>query len=62
MGKKKREWKGEGCFQKKIYRIKSCKKEESWNLFVEISAFFVVRRIGVTKPPVQLGVGKNTLV
>ena len=23
---------------------------------------FVVRRIGVTKPPVQLGVGKNTLV
>ena len=24
--------------------------------------FFFVRRIGVTKPPVQLGVGKNTLV
>ena len=24
--------------------------------------FFIVRRIGVTKPPVQLGVGKNTLV
>ena len=23
---------------------------------------FFVRRIGVTKPPVQLGVGKNTLV
>ena len=25
-------------------------------------SFFVVRRIGVAKPPVQLGVGKNTLV
>ena len=24
--------------------------------------FIFVRRIGVTKPPVQLGVGKNTLV
>ena len=24
--------------------------------------FVFVRRIGVTKPPVQLGVGKNTLV
>jgi len=32
MGKKKREWKG--C-------LKICKKEESWNLFVEIPAFFV---------------------
>ena len=27
-----------------------------------VGVFFVVRRIGVTKPPVQLGVGKNTLV
>ena len=26
------------------------------------TCFFIVRRIGVTKPPVQLGVGKNTLV
>ena len=26
------------------------------------SGFFVVRRTGMTKPPVQLGVGKNTLV
>ena len=26
------------------------------------SLFFFVRRTGMTKPPVQLGVGKNTLV
>ena len=30
--------------------------------YVQTSAAFLVRRIGVTKPPVQLGVGKNTLV
>ncbi|WP_242970142.1 DUF3846 domain-containing protein [Anaerotignum lactatifermentans] len=27
-----------------------------------VGDFFVVRRTGMTKPPVQLGVGKNTLV
>ena len=30
--------------------------------FSEEKRLLLVRRIGVTKPPVQLGVGKNTLV
>ena len=38
------------------------KKQNSRNPEKRISAIFVVRRIGMTKPPVQLGVGKNTLV
>ena len=27
-----------------------------------IEPFFIVRRIGMTKPPVKLGVGKNILI
>ena len=39
-----------------------CKYQRHDACFDRYHVFFIVRRIGVTKPPVQLGVGKNTLV
>ena len=41
--------------------LRKIKKAGMFTL-VKDSSFLIVRRIGVTKPPVQLGVGKNTLV
>ena len=39
-----------------------CFLEETERIGYKSFPFFLVRRIGVTKPTVQLGVGKNTLV